>query len=239
MQSTHSNSSQTTPNMNNPDEKITADLSTLSEQISLCQSMLVNAGPLSSIQDNEALLTVIGFLEACVPRMMELIEAAASGAIKEETFEMCLTVNDKLTNILADVEKDPEDRQPLTVAASASENSGSGSDMVSDNKIDSDMNKLSITSEGADNDIKLGGKTSGMSEEDLRKPPPEEVLENDPFASGPDLLQPTQTAPLTMMGTSTTSTESAMAPSSSEQAKTDDNDDDDFDAFFKDRTTAS
>ena len=232
MQSTHSNTSQTKPNMNNPDEKIKADLSTLSEQISLCQSMLVNAGPLSSIQDNEALLTVIGFLEACVPRMMELIEAAASGAIKEETFEMCLTVNDKLTNILADVEKDPEDRQPLTEVASAA-GSSSGNEMVSDNKI-MDANKLSITSEGADNNIKLGGKTSGMSEEDLRKPPPEEV---DPFAGGPDLLQPTQTAPLTMMGTTTA--ESAMAPSSSdEQVKIDDNDDD-FDAFFKDRTTAS
>jgi len=234
MQSTHSNTSSKL-NMNNPDEKITADLSTLSDQISLCQSMLVNVGPLSSIQDNEALLTVIGFLEACVPRMVELIEAAASGAIKEETFEMCLTVNDKLTNILADVEKDPEDRQPLTVAASAGGNSGDG-DMVSDNKIDSDMNKLSISSEGADSNIKLGGKTSGMNEEDLRKPPPEEI---DPFAGGPDLLQPTQTAPLTMMGESST-TESAMAPSSSDgQAKTDDNDDDDFDAFFKDRTTAS
>jgi len=236
MQSTHSNTSQTKPNMNNPDEKIKADLSTLSEQISLCQSMLVNAGPLSSIQDNEALLTVIGFLEACVPRMMELIEAAASGAIKEETFEMCLTVNDKLTNILADVEKDPEDRQPLTAAASVGGSSGDGV-MVSDNKIDSDMNKLSISS---DSNIKLGGKTSGMNEEDLRKPPPEEVLENDPFAGGPDLLQPTQTAPLTMMGTSTT-TEAAMAPASSygQTTKTDGNDDDDFDAFFKDRTTAS
>ena len=233
MQSTHNNASQTStkPNMNNPDEKIKADLSTLSDQISLCQSMLMNSGPLSSIQDNEALLTVIGFLEACVPRMMELIEAAASGAIKEETFEMCLTVNDKLTNILADVEKDPEDRQPLTVAASAG--GSSGSDMVSDNKIDSDMNKLSISSEGADSNIKLGGKTSGMNEEDLRKPPPEQ---NDPFAGGPDLLQPTQTAPLTMMGTSTTA-ESTMAPASSDgQAK---DNDDDFDAFFKDRTTAS
>ena len=54
--------------------------------IALAQSMLVNAGPLSSITNdtNEALLTVIGFLEACVPRMMELIEAAASGALKPE-----------------------------------------------------------------------------------------------------------------------------------------------------------
>ena len=69
-----------------PDEKILSDLSTLNEQISLAQSMLVNAGPLSSITNdtNEALLTVIGFLEACVPRMMELIEAAASGALKPE-----------------------------------------------------------------------------------------------------------------------------------------------------------
>ena len=234
MQSTHSNTSQTStkPNMNNPDEKIKSDLSTLSEQISLCQSMLVNAGPLSSIQDNEALLTVIGFLEACVPRMMELIEAAASGAIKEETFEMCLTVNDKLTNILADVEKDPKDRQPLTMAASAG--GSSGSDMVSDNKIDSDMNKLSISSEGADSTIKLG-KTSGMNEEDLRKPPPEEV---DPFAGGPDLLQPTQTAPLTIIGTSTATADSTMAPAVSSDGQAKDNDDD-FDAFFKDRTAAS
>ena len=69
-----------------PDEKILSDLSTLNEQISLAQSMLVNAGPLSSITNdtNEALLTVIGFLEACVPRMVELIEAAASGALKPE-----------------------------------------------------------------------------------------------------------------------------------------------------------
>ena len=44
---THNNTQASTkPNMNNPDEKITADLTTLSEQISLCQSMLVNAGPL-------------------------------------------------------------------------------------------------------------------------------------------------------------------------------------------------
>ena len=69
-----------------PDEKILSDLSTLNEQIALTQSMLVNAGPLSSITNdtNEALLTVVGFLEACVPRMMELIEAAASGALKPE-----------------------------------------------------------------------------------------------------------------------------------------------------------
>ena len=71
MQSIHSTQSTSSqPNMMNPDEKIKSDLSTVSEQITLCQSMLVNAGPLSSIQQNEALLTVIGFLEACVPRMM-------------------------------------------------------------------------------------------------------------------------------------------------------------------------
>ncbi|EJK71030.1 hypothetical protein THAOC_07562, partial [Thalassiosira oceanica] len=60
-----------------PDVKVQSDLSALSEQISLVRSMLKLAGPLSSIKEDEALLAVIGFLEACAPRMVELIEAAA------------------------------------------------------------------------------------------------------------------------------------------------------------------
>lgn len=207
-----------------PDEKILSDLSTLNEQIALAQSMLVNAGPLSSITNdtNEALLTVIGFLEACVPRMMELIEAAASGALQPETFEQCLTVNDKLTNILADVEKDPKDRQPLTHAASAAtttDTAASGDNV----DIEEDMNKLSVTGTG-DNAL-AGGKTTGLDPVDLFGG---KTAENDdPFASGPDLLAPT----------STTDDPFKITATIEGQAKAADNDDD-FDAFFRDRTAA-
>lgn len=118
MQSTHSAGSgiqQNNATASNPDEKVLTDLVTLTDQINLCQSMLAQAG--SSIDGDEALLSVIGFLEACVPRMVELIEAAAQGALKPETFEECLLVNDKLASILSDVDKDPKDRQPVNVTA--------------------------------------------------------------------------------------------------------------------------
>jgi len=93
-----------------PDAKVLSDLSALSGQIELCGSMLKLAGPLSSIKEDDALLAVIGFLEASAPRMVELIEAAAGGSLGEKTFEECLVVNDRLTAILADVEKDPGER---------------------------------------------------------------------------------------------------------------------------------
>lgn len=117
MQSDHNNS---TPSSHTPDQKIKRDLATLTEQINLCRSMLTSCPTPASVDANESLLSVIGFLEACVPRMVELIEAAATGALAEEIFEECLVVNDKLTNVLADVDKDARDRMPLTPAASSS-----------------------------------------------------------------------------------------------------------------------
>jgi hypothetical protein len=211
MMSSHSSSSSgTTGNAaaSNPDQKVLTDLSTLSDQIKLCQSMLAQAG--SSIDGDEALLTVIGFLEACVPRMVELIEAAAQGALKPETFEECLVVNDKLTTILSDVDKDPKDRQPIVeVAASAS---AATTDATKDDSDEIDlvhqgMENLAVASSVPAAAV-AGGKTTGLDDE-------------DPFASGPDLLNPTpiQSDPF---GT----------------AKSDAvDDDDDFDAFFKDRTS--
>merc|ERR1711862_839878 len=53
---------------------------------------------------NEALLGVIGFLESCVPRMVELVEAAAQGILLESTLETCLSVNDRLLKVLSDCE---------------------------------------------------------------------------------------------------------------------------------------
>ena len=136
-------------------------------------------------------------------------------------------MNDKLTTILADVEKDPKDRQPLTQAASAAtttDTAASGDNV----DIEEDMNKLSMTGAG-DNALLAGGKTTGLDSVDLLGGKTAE--NNDPFATGPDLLAPTSTTddPFKISD--------SMGSTDDGQAKAADNDDD-FDAFFRDRTAA-
>lgn len=214
MQSTHSSGSGGIQNAatSNPDQKVLTDLSTLTDQINLCQSMLAQAG--SSIDGDEALLQVIGFLEACVPRMVELIEAAAQGALKPETFEECLVVNDKLANILSDVDKDPKDRQPIVPAAASA--AAAGNSEV--DHVEEDLDKLAIGGSSSPPVAAAGGKTTGLDD-----------VAEDPFSGGVDLLSPT---PLSGDPFSTTSTAAAASAAPTT------NDDDDFDAFFRDRTSA-
>jgi hypothetical protein len=191
---------------------------------------------------NEALLTVIGFLEACVPRMVELIEAAAQGALSPETFEECFVVNDKLTNALADADKDPKDRRPLTTAAvgggGASSDSSSGTAIMQNNAdgIGEGMKQLQLLS------VAGGGKTTGLLDSEETKMPESE----DPFAGGLDLLAPTPPAAVFKISESLGSSESASeadgvaaaaaAAAGGGAAKAEN--DDDFDAFFRDRTAA-
>jgi hypothetical protein len=75
--------------------------------IALYESML-SATTVSSSPD-EAFITVIGYLEASVPCLTDLIEAAPQGALNEITFEQCLLMNDKLTSVLATVVYDYHD----------------------------------------------------------------------------------------------------------------------------------
>lgn len=84
--------------------KILSDLSTLTDQISLCKEMLVEQ-PENATSMNDALLGVIGFLEACVPRMVELVQVTLGNttgeiSLDEGTVEKCLTLNDELTKVL-------------------------------------------------------------------------------------------------------------------------------------------
>ena len=104
------------------DQKIIKDLKVLDEQINLCREMLAAhpAGQSVAGSSDEALLGVIGFLEACAPRMVELIEAAAQGALQEATLIECLEVNDRLTKVLGDCENPTNMHQPAVAAAKAS-----------------------------------------------------------------------------------------------------------------------
>mmetsp|Transcript_26566 Transcript_26566/g.55777 ORF Transcript_26566/g.55777 Transcript_26566/m.55777 type:complete len:210 (+) Transcript_26566:97-726(+) len=206
MQSDHNYSSYLPP----ADEKVMGDLATLEDKISLCQSMLNESG--ASIDTNEALLAVIGFLEACVPRMVELIDVAAQGALQEGTFEKCLLVNDRLTNTLADVDKDPKDRQTLTPAAAATPSSPGGVDLLEDGGKDDTIN-------GNMDNLKID------SNEDSKK------TSVDPFAGAPSLMDPSP--PENPFSANSTQSGPAVA-----DAKIENDEDDDFDSFFRERTSA-
>lgn len=87
-----------------PDEKVKRDLATVQEKINLATAMLEPLHSSAEVDANEALLSVIGFLEACIPRVRELVEAGMSGALQEDTLVKCLGINDNLLQLLEFVE---------------------------------------------------------------------------------------------------------------------------------------
>ncbi|CAJ1962318.1 unnamed protein product [Cylindrotheca closterium] len=88
------------------DSKIRTDLATLQEKMDLCTSMLhPGAAAPSFSTDNTTMMSVVGFLEACVPRMVELVEVAAMGAVSEEVLMECLQKNDALQKVLTDIDQ--------------------------------------------------------------------------------------------------------------------------------------
>ena len=59
------------------------------DKIILCRQMLPES---AGVGKDEALSEVVGFLEACRPRMVDLIEAGIGGGLGEDTFAKCLQV---------------------------------------------------------------------------------------------------------------------------------------------------
>ena len=67
------------------------------EKVRLCREiLLVSPG----IQSDEALYDIIGFLEACKDRMVDVIEAGTQGLLGEDLFAVCLKVNDAVLKTL-------------------------------------------------------------------------------------------------------------------------------------------
>jgi hypothetical protein len=111
----------TTAMQSTVDSKILADLSVLADKMDLCDSMLRPGGgdPAPSVRRDEAILSVIGFLEACSPRMVELVQAAAIGALSEHVLMQCLEVNDRLTRTLADIDTVALTETPASTTAAS------------------------------------------------------------------------------------------------------------------------
>lgn len=120
-----SDDSQQQPAVIDADRKILADLDVLLEKMDLCDAHLrPSGGKLTAepVYKSDECLSVIGFLEACAPRMVELVEAAAQGAVSETVLEKCLLVNDRLTTVLSDIDAvELTDEGPPAVTATSSD----------------------------------------------------------------------------------------------------------------------
>ena len=66
-------------------------------QARLCREMLPES---PGIAQDEILAEVVGFLEACQERLVDLIEGGAQGLLPENVFELCLRVNDAVLKTL-------------------------------------------------------------------------------------------------------------------------------------------
>ena len=231
-----------------PNTKILSDLSTVSEKIALCQSMLIPLSSVDEIYNNESLLSIIGFLEACVPRVRELINIGImSGGnnnssssnddddnneviLKEETMTVCLNVNDDLCKILDDVEhperittetvntKTTNTDTATSVAASASATS----------EVDDILNDI-FDEECGLNEVTNENDTNNDNPDLHVKPaaPKSTVLEDllTPPSSTTTMNTTTNTNIATVSDANTTDTTSSK--------NTDDNDE--FDTFFENR----
>jgi len=211
----------TLPPTTTPDSKVLSDLDTVKEKIALCASMLVNLSHTSQVDQDESLLAIIGFLEACVPRVRELVEVGMQGALLDDTTMKCLEVNDSLYKVLEDVEHpesvtsqslDKNSSHPPAAAFTAT----AGVASVAAAAVDT-SDPLGFDAFGF-NDQKQGINNIGKSEEGGSSDTAAKALE--------ELLA----AP-----TSTTTSTSAAATSTNTNNDKNKDGDDEFDDFFGER----
>eukprot|EP00934_Nitzschia_sp_Nitz4_P002097 Nitzschia sp. Nitz4//scaffold202_size38995//16703//17353//NITZ4_007630-RA/size38995-snap-gene-0.85-mRNA-1//1//CDS//3329541378//2097//frame0 len=136
------------------DAKILGDLKTLSDKMDVLAELLEGQ---SSLQ-GEAAMAVVGFLEASGPRMVELVEAAATGALSEEVFAECLSANDRLQKLLADVDVASASATTATAAPAAAAAAAAS--------LPAEMGSLDLF-ESTETPASAGPKTTGEKEVDL------------------------------------------------------------------------
>jgi len=93
------------------DAKISNDLHVLKEKMDLLESMIHNNDTTTtqqlSVTTNEAVRSVVGHLDACGPRMIELVTACTTtsqSVLSESVFGNVLGCNDRLQKLLLDVD---------------------------------------------------------------------------------------------------------------------------------------
>lgn len=129
--------------------KLKDDLGALQEKINLCREMLPES---PGIEHDETLAEVIGFLEACQPRMVDLVEAGMMGMLGEDLLSVTLQVNDDLIKTL-EAERTgtplPKVKPPVTSEANTTTSSsggggGGGGGGAAEEHVDSGANLLDL-----------------------------------------------------------------------------------------------
>lgn len=113
-------------NTQDANSKISGDLVVLTEKMDLLESMLNPSDasmPKASVH-SEAMQAIIGYLDACGPRMIELVTVCTSshfGVLGESVFGNLLEANDRLQKLLSEVDTRMLVETPAstTVAAAA------------------------------------------------------------------------------------------------------------------------
>ena len=216
------------------DTKISNDLVILKERMDLLESMLNPpdaASPKLSVLTNDALRSVIGYLDACGPRMIELVTALCTNqavVLSEEVFGDVLACNDRLQKLLLDVDTRALTETPAsTTVASAAAGAGTASDGSAGVALDVDALDADATA----------AATAAASEQIISEQFGDLLLGNeDPFAQA---HASGGTGGVVVAGAKTTgetSDDFDAAPTAA-AAKVDD--DDPFDDFFAERTTPS
>ena len=78
-------------------KKLMSDLKVVVDKARLCRDILPESPGISS---DPALAEVVGYLEACRDRLMDLIEAGTMGMLDEDVLEQCLKTNDVVCRTL-------------------------------------------------------------------------------------------------------------------------------------------
>eukprot|EP00531_Pseudo-nitzschia_arenysensis_P013319 CAMPEP_0116133890 /NCGR_PEP_ID=MMETSP0329-20121206/10355_1 /TAXON_ID=697910 /ORGANISM="Pseudo-nitzschia arenysensis, Strain B593" /LENGTH=194 /DNA_ID=CAMNT_0003628567 /DNA_START=154 /DNA_END=738 /DNA_ORIENTATION=- len=179
------------------DTKISNDLAVLKEKMNLLDSMIHptdSSAPKLSVKTNDAVRSVIGYLDACGPRMIELVTACMSqdGVLSEGVFGDVLACNDRLQKLLGEVDTLLLTESPASTTAASAAAAAAAAAPTSEDLTDQFGDLLL----GDDNPFAddtppppAGAKTTGEDEEeDAKKPaaapaaaPPAPPAEKDPF----------------------------------------------------------
>lgn len=120
------------PSQGSIDNKIMNDLNTVVEKMDIIEGLLRPGGgnPVPSVRKDATIMSLIGFIEACSVRMVQLVEAAAQGFVSEPVLVKCLEVNDRLTKVMADIDTVALTETPATTTVASATQQDATDDLL-------------------------------------------------------------------------------------------------------------
>ena len=168
------------------DTKISNDLAVLREKMDLLETMLNPDDPSSprlGVSTNDAVKSVVGYLDACGPRTIELVTVCSGGAcvLSESVFGEVLGCNDRLRKLLSVVDaRIATESAASTTAAGASSNASA----MEANDLTGQFDDLLLGS--TDNAGAQGTETTGDTSDDFDiKPAAKPTLRSASISTAP------------------------------------------------------